>query len=184
MFVSVPRRARPPIFAVTGMLFSPKCCQRRVAAGYGCTRPTRHVTNEVTCTRPWKWTARTPSNCCSRWPSTATSTRPFLRQIADSDPTALHVVIADQTGFQLPTDDVRLPANLQLLPLPPYCPEPNPVERFGGLLKAAVANRLYPTLRRLEDHLAAAARPWSNPAAVSSLIHTGLNDQVNSRAPT
>jgi len=107
----------------------------------------------------------------------------FLRQIADSDPSALHVVIADQAGFHLPEDDVRLPANLRLLPLPPYCPELNPVERFGGLLKAAVANRLYPTLRRLEDHLAAAARPWSTPAAVSSLIHTWLADQVNAGAP-
>jgi transposase len=106
----------------------------------------------------------------------------FLRQIADSDPSALHVVIADQAGFHLPEDDVRLPANLRLLPLPPYCPELNPVERFGGLLKAKVANRLYPTLRRLEDHLAAAARPWSTPAAVASLIHTWLADQVNSGA--
>lgn len=108
----------------------------------------------------------------------------FLQQIADSDPSALHVVIADQAGFHLPEDDVRLPVNLRLLPLPPYCPELNPVERFGGLLKAAVANRLYPTLRRLEDHLAAAARPWSTPAAVSSLIHTWLADQVNAGAPT
>ena len=108
----------------------------------------------------------------------------FLRQIADSDPTALHVVIAGQAGFHLPMDDVRLPPNLRLLPLPPYCPELNPVERSGGLLKAAVANRLNPTLRRLEDHLAAAARPCSTPAAVSSLIHTWLADLVNSGAPT
>lgn len=107
----------------------------------------------------------------------------FLRQIADSDPKALHVVIADQAGFHLPEDEARLPANLRLLPLPPYGPELNPVERFGGLLKAAGANRLYPTLRRLEDHLAAAARPWSTPAAVSPLIHTWLADQVNSGAP-
>jgi len=105
----------------------------------------------------------------------------FLQQIADSDPQALHVVIQDQAGFHLPIDDARLPKNLRLLPLPPYCPELNPVERFGGLLKAAVANRLYSNLRKLEDHLAA-ARPWSTPAAVSSLIHSWLSDQVNSGA--
>lgn len=107
----------------------------------------------------------------------------FLQQIADSDPKALHVVIQDQAGFHLPIDDARLPKNLRLLPLPPYCPELNPVERFGGLLKAAVANRLYPNLRKLEDHLAAAARAWSTPAAVSSLIHSWLSDQVNAGAP-
>jgi transposase len=107
----------------------------------------------------------------------------FLRQIAASDPTALHVVIADQAGFHLPVGDARIPANLRLLPLPPYCPELNPVERFGGLLKAVVSNRLYLNLRKLEDHLIAAARPWSTPAAVASLIHSWLADKVNHGAP-
>lgn len=103
----------------------------------------------------------------------------FLQQIADSDPLALHVIIADQAGFHLPTDDPRLPANLRLLPLPPYCPELNPVERYGGLIKAAVANRLYPNLRRLEDHIIAATRPWSTPSAVAALMHDWLKDKAN-----
>lgn len=107
----------------------------------------------------------------------------FLRQIAETDPSALHVVIADQAGFHLPAGDARIPANLRLLPLPPYCPELNPVERFGGLLKAAVANRLYLSLRKLEDHLIAAARPWATPAAVAGLIHSWLADKVNLGVP-
>lgn len=107
----------------------------------------------------------------------------FLKQIADSDPTALHVVIQDQAGFHLPLGDARLPANLRLLPLLPYCPELNPVERFGGLLKAQVRNRLYPNLRKLEDHLAAAAKLWTSPAKVAGLIHSWLADQVNFGAP-
>jgi transposase len=107
----------------------------------------------------------------------------FLQQIADSDPQALHVVIADQAGFHLPINDPRLPGNLRLLPLPPYCPELNPVERYGGLIKAAVANRLYPNLRRLEDHIIAATRPWSTPEAVGALIHDWLKDKANCGAP-
>lgn len=108
----------------------------------------------------------------------------FLRQIAASDPTALHVVIADQAGFHLPEDDVRLPENLRLLPLPPYSPELNPVERFGGLIKANLTNRLYPNLRTLENHIAAAARPWCKSTAVAGLIHSWMRDQVNFGAPT
>ncbi|MEO6246526.1 MAG: IS630 family transposase [Opitutaceae bacterium] len=107
----------------------------------------------------------------------------FLQQIAAADPAALHVIIADQAGFHLPAGDPRIPANVRLLPLPPYCPELNPVERFGGLLKATVANRLYLNLRKLEDHLIAAARPWSTPPAVAGLIHSWLADQVNRGAP-
>jgi transposase len=106
----------------------------------------------------------------------------FLHQIAASEPAALHVVIADQAGFHLPAADVRLPANVRLLPLPPYSPELNPVERFGGLLKARVANRLYPSLRKLEDHLAA-AHEWTQPAKVAGLIHGWLRDQANAGAP-
>ena len=86
--------------------------------------------------------------------------------------------------FYAGVDNPRLPANLRLLPLPPYCRELNPVERCGGLLKAQVRNRLYPNLRKLEDHLAAAARLWTCPDKVSGLIHTWLADQVNSGVPT
>jgi hypothetical protein len=66
----------------------------------------------------------------------------FRRQFSVSDPEALYVVIADQAGCHLPVDDSRLPANLRRLPRPPYSPELNPVEPFGGLSKAAVSNRL------------------------------------------
>jgi transposase len=107
----------------------------------------------------------------------------FLQQIGAADPQALHVVIADQAGFHLPPLDPRVPANVRLLPLPPYSPELNPVERFGGLLKARVTNRLYPSLRRLEDHLFAASREWTQPAKVAGLIHRWLADQTNSGVP-
>jgi hypothetical protein len=46
-----------------------------------------------------------------------------------------------------------------------------------------LVNRIYPTLRSLEDHLAAAG-PWSTPSAVSSLIPNWLADHVNAGAPT
>jgi len=108
----------------------------------------------------------------------------FLTQIAASDPDSLHVVIQDQAGFHLGIDDARLPANLRLLPLPPYCPELNPVEGFGRLLKAPTANRLYDNLRQLEDHLIAVAREWTDPAKVHSLIHGWMRDQANAGAPT
>ena len=108
----------------------------------------------------------------------------FLKQIAESDPLSLHVVIADQAGFHLPVADPRIPANVRLLPLPPYSPELNPVERFGGLIKAAIGNRLYPNLHKLENHISAVARTWTRPEKVASLIHSWLYDQANCGVPT
>jgi transposase len=126
----------------------------------------RPATNGAICTRRWKSTGRTPGELLFTPAIDQDIHALFLQQIADSDPQALHVIIADQAGFHLRPDDARLPPNLRLLPLPPYCPELNPVERFGGLLKAA------------------AARRWSTPAAVSSLIHTWLAEQTNAGAKT
>jgi transposase len=106
----------------------------------------------------------------------------FLEQIGQSDPDSLHVVIADQAGFHFPPADPRLPANLKLLPLPPYSPELNPVERFGGLIKAEVCNRLYGSLAKLEGHIEAICRVWSKPQAVAGLIHDWLLEKVNNGA--
>jgi transposase len=107
----------------------------------------------------------------------------FLEQIGQSDPDSLHVVIADQAGFHFEPTDPRVPANLKLLPLPPYSPELNPVERFGGLIKAQVSNRLYGSLKKLEGHIEAICRVWGQPQAVAGLIHDWLLEKVNCGAP-
>jgi len=103
----------------------------------------------------------------------------FLQQIAQSDPHALHVIIMDQAGFHLGATDKRVPANIRLLPLPPYSPELNPAEWFGRVVKAPTVNRLYPSLRALENHLISVARRGCRPERVGSLIHQWMHDQVN-----
>ena len=107
----------------------------------------------------------------------------FLQQIVQSDPAALHVVIMDQAGFHFRPQDPRLPCAIRVLPLPAYCPELNPAEWFGRLVKAPTVNRLYKGLRHLEDHLIATARRWSSPDKVCSLVHHWMRDQANATAP-
>jgi transposase len=107
----------------------------------------------------------------------------FLKQISETEPESLHIVIADQAGFHLRGNDQRIPPNMRMLPLPPYSPELNPVERFGGLIKAAVSNRLYPTLEKLEAHIESVARDWGKPEKVAGLIHEWLADKANCGAP-
>lgn len=109
----------------------------------------------------------------------------FLRQIAESDPTARHVIIQDQAGFHLRATDSRLPANVRLVPLPPYSPELNPVEKLGDLVKDAICNRLFAKLRPLEDAILAELEPLRQSGArVAQLIGEGwLLDQANAGAP-
>ncbi|MEI6053724.1 MAG: hypothetical protein WCQ44_13545 [Opitutaceae bacterium] len=65
-----------------------------------------------------------------------------------------------------PTDP-RAPANLRL---PPHRLELNPVERFGGLLKAQVPNRHYSNLSRLK---ALASLPRGNRRMQPKSPHPG-----------
>jgi transposase len=108
----------------------------------------------------------------------------FLKQIAESDPDALHVIVMDQAGFHMKQEDGRVPANIRVLPLPPYCPELNPAEWFGRVVKAPTVNRIYGNLEKLENHLIAVARSWSEPSKVASLVHQWMHDQVNATATT
>jgi transposase len=108
----------------------------------------------------------------------------FLKQIAESDPDALHVIVMDQAGFHMKQEDGRVPANIRVLPLPPYCPELNPAEWFGRVVKAPMVNRIYGSLEKLENHLIAVARSWSEPSKVASLVHQWMHDQVNATATT
>lgn len=108
----------------------------------------------------------------------------FLKQIAESDPEALHVVVMDQAGFHMKQEDRRVPANIRVLPLPPYCPELNPAEWFGRVVKAPMVNRIYQTLEKLEEHLIAVARRWSEPSKVESLVQEWMRLQVNAIAKT
>ena len=100
-------------------------------------------------------------------------------------PDAVHVIIQDQAGFHVSDADPRRPANVRLLPLPPYSPELNPVEKLGDLVKDQVCNRLYPSLRKLEDRIIGALRPWrTDGAKVAGLIGQGwLPDGLNDGAP-
>ena len=106
--------------------------------------------------------------------------RDFLRQIADSDPAAEHVVIQDQAGFHPRETDPHLPARIHLLPLPPYSPELNPTEGLWDQVQDVTCNRRHDTLDALEETLTNALRPfWETPARVLSLIHHWLRDQAN-----
>lgn len=101
-------------------------------------------------------------------------TRDFLSQLVANDPQAEHVVIWDQAGFHQRPHDASLPEHIHLLPLPPYSPELNPIEKLWDVIKDTVANRVFPALGRLENELAEALRPfWTTPDKTRQLIGNG-----------
>jgi transposase len=111
--------------------------------------------------------------------------RMFLRQIGESDPESIHVVIWDNAGFHPAADDANLPGNVRLLPLPPYSPELNPTERLGDLVKDRICNKVYGTLETLESAILAELEDFRNFGdRVAQLVKDAwLQLQVNGIAP-
>lgn len=105
----------------------------------------------------------------------------FLRQVAQSDACAHHVIIQDQAGFHYRASDERLPERTHILSLPPYSPELNPVEKLWDVLKDILCNRVFPTLPAIESVICDWSRSVSNDTqATLSLIGQGwLHAQAN-----
>ncbi len=99
--------------------------------------------------------------------------RLFLQHLKESDPTAHHVVIADQAGFHLRAGDPRLPEGVHILPLPAYSPELNPCEQLWDVLRdtEGFANGLFNTIGKLRESLVPGLRRyWEDARLVLSLI--------------
>jgi hypothetical protein len=89
-------------------------------------------------------------------------------------PGAHAVLLLDQAGWHL-SDRVAVPANITLLPLPPKCPELNPVETLWQFLRDNwLSNRVFHSYSNIVDHCCHAwnklvAQPWT-------IMSIGLRD--------
>jgi putative transposase len=81
-------------------------------------------------------------------------------------PGAHAVLMLDQAGWHL-SDKLVVPANITLLPLPPKCPELNPVENVWQYLRENwLSNRIFRSQGDILDHCSHAwnrltAQPWT-----------------------
>lgn len=106
----------------------------------------------------------------------------FLRQIAESDEAAHHIVIWDGAGFHQKPGRHPIPERVHLLQLPAYSPELNPVEKLFDQLKDEIGNRLFDSLDDIEAAITQLLSTfWSDLRHVASLIGQGwLLSQSNS----
>jgi hypothetical protein len=109
----------------------------------------------------------------------------YLKELAASDPEAVHVVIRDNAGFHLRDGDERLPERVRIVPLPPYSPELNPCEQAWDVIKDEVSNQCYRSIDKLRDALLPSLkRFWQDAQAVLRLVgRPWLQDQANVSYP-
>jgi len=95
----------------------------------------------------------------------------FLRDLAASDPAAIHVLVRDQAGFHLREGDPRLPGGVRLVDLPPYSPELNPCEGLWDVVKDEICNQVHATITALRQALRPVLqRYWEDAPAVLRLV--------------
>lgn len=102
-------------------------------------------------------------------------TEAFLEQIKKQYPGHEHVVVWDGAGFH-PQDasHERIPEGIHLVRLPAYSPELNPIEKLWDLIQDHTANKLWPTIERLDQVVALHLKDWwENPLRVISLFGNG-----------
>jgi len=89
-------------------------------------------------------------------------------------PGAHAVILLDQAGWHL-SGDLVIPANITLLPLPPKCPELNPVENIWQFMRDNwLSNRVFKSYGDIVDHCCYAwnklvDQPWT-------IMSIGLRD--------
>ena len=97
----------------------------------------------------------------------------FFEQFAAEVSSNIHVVMVwDQAGFHT-SKNLKIPANVTIVPLPPYSPELNPVENLWHYLRSHYwSNRIYADYDALRI---AAVDAWQQvclePAMLRSICH-------------
>jgi transposase len=95
----------------------------------------------------------------------------YLRDLAASDPDAVHVVLRDQAGFHLRDGDARLPAQVRIVDLPAYSPELNACEQLWDIVKDETCNLVFEKVRALREQIGVTLRRyWEDAEAVLRLI--------------
>lgn len=85
----------------------------------------------------------------------------FLHELGKTRQGERILLVLDQAGWHK-SKGLEVPDNIELMYLPPYSPELNPVERLWRYLKhEAVHNILHNTLDKLMDALESALRATS-----------------------
>jgi hypothetical protein len=94
-----------------------------------------------------------------------------LRDLAASDPDAVHVVMRDPAGFHLCDGDARLSAQVRIADLPSYSAQRNACEQLRDMAKDQTCNQVVGKVRALREQIGVTLRRyWEDAKAVLRLI--------------
>lgn len=94
----------------------------------------------------------------------------FLKELSKEYPDDTIILVADRAGWHT-AKGLEIPKNIEIVPLPPYTPEMNPIEQIWAWLRQhAFRNEVFKTLDEVVDRLCLVIRSLS-PVTVKSIAH-------------
>jgi len=94
----------------------------------------------------------------------------YLRELSGEYPEDYIVLIADKAAWHT-AKGLEIPSNIEIIPLPPYTPEMNPIEQIWAWLRLhGFRNEVFQTLDYVVDRLSITIRSLS-PVTVKSITH-------------
>lgn len=76
----------------------------------------------------------------------------YLEAFSKENPREYKIVVIDNAAFHS-TKHIKVPDNIHLLNIPPYCPELNPCEQIWQHIKQRFKNRQFETIETLKQWL-------------------------------
>jgi transposase len=94
----------------------------------------------------------------------------FLAEVAQRHPNELILMVLDGAGWHR-AQRLQVPANMRLIPLPPWSPQLNPVEHLWDEIREKwFSNRVFASLSAVDEQLVTALLALeTNPQQVASL---------------
>lgn len=106
----------------------------------------------------------------------------FLKEVSMRHKDELVLMVVDGAPCHR-AGKLKLPHNIELLELPPYCPQLNPSENmWDELREKEFANKSFSSMNNLETHLCSALRRYeSKPAIIKSITNWNwISDAIHS----
>ncbi len=93
----------------------------------------------------------------------------FLEEMVKKEQDKSIIMIMDGAGWHS-SNDLKVPGNIEIIYLPPYSPELNPVERMWLYIKQrTIKNKIYDTIEALEEVICGFLSSSINEAILKSV---------------
>ena len=93
----------------------------------------------------------------------------YLRKLSKAYLDDLLLIVVDGAGWHR-SKDLEIPSNIELIPLPPYTPELNPIEQIWREIRTSFGNQLFSSLEHVIDHLCDSICSLS-PQTIRNITH-------------